>query len=197
MERLVTTAQAAQILGLSLQGVHYRIKNNQLKSLKKNSKTYVYISDYLQEQTDTEENKSQQNDKVNDKILEVKDEQILLLKESMSWMKNQYKDEIQRLEKNQKRIIKVFNSEINLLQQAFNEMRSIYKIEHKNSESYNPNFEFMSVKDFFIMMKKHKKNDIQIKHLILNRIKNKDKRFIFDKITRELMIYKSDYSDLV
>jgi len=197
LERLVTTAQAAQILGLSLQGVHYRIKNNQLKSLKKNSKTYVYISDYLQEQTDTEENKSQQNDKVNDKILEVKDEQILLLKESMSWMKNQYKDEIQRLEKNQKRIIKVFNSEINLLQQAFNEMRSIYKIEHKNSESYNPNFEFMSVKDFFIMMKKHKKNDIQIKHLILNRIKNKDKRFIFDKITRELMIYKSDYSDLV
>ena len=29
MERLVTTSQAAEILGLSLQGIHYRIKKNQ------------------------------------------------------------------------------------------------------------------------------------------------------------------------
>ena len=193
MERLVTTSQAAQVLGLSLQGIHYRIKNNQLKALKRNGKTYVYISDYLQEQTKKEE------DVVSDtnKIIEVKDEQILLLKESMSWMKTQYKDEISRLEKNQKRIIKVFNSEIKLLQMAFNEMRSIYKIEHKKDNAYDPNFSFMDIKDFFILMKKHNKSDRQIKNIILNSIKNRDKRFIFDKKTKELMIYNCDYSDLM
>ena len=193
MERLVTTSQASQILGLSLQGVHYRIKNNQLKSLKKNGKTYVYISDYLQEQTQ----KSEDTATDINKVIEVKDEQIQLLKESMSWMKSQYKDEINRLEKNQKRIIKVFNSEIKLLQKAFNEMRTIYKVEHKPRESYQPDFSFMSVKEFFILMKKCNKTDIQIKHLILNSIKNRDKRFIFDKNTKELMIYKSDFSDLI
>lgn len=193
MERLVTTAQASQILGLSLQGVHYRIKKNQLKSLKRNGKTYVYISDYLQEQT----KKNETPFSPSNEIIEVKDEQIQLLKDSMSWMKNQYKDEINRLEKNQKRIIKVFNSEIKLLQKAFNEMRNIYKVEHKTSDSYDPNFSFMSVKEFFILMKKHKKTDNQIKYLILNSIKNRDKRFIFDKSTKELIIHKSDFSDLI
>ncbi|OUR72111.1 DNA-binding protein [Arcobacter sp. 31_11_sub10_T18] len=193
MERLVSTSQAAQILGLSLQGIHYRIKNNQLKSLKRSGKTYVYISDYLQEQTQTKQ------DSVDDsnKVLEVKDEQIELLKESMSWMKNQYKDEIERLEKNQKRIIKVFKSEIQLLQNAFNEMRTIYKSEHKQLENNNVDFSFMSINEFFLLMRKHNKSDRQIKILILNQIKNKDKRFIFKKESKELMIYKSDYSDLV
>ena len=150
MERLVSTSQAAQILGLSLQGIHYRIKNNQLKSVKRSGKTYVYISDYLQEQTQTKQ------DSVDDsnKVLDVKDEQIELLKESMSWMKNQYKDEIERLEKNQKRIIKVFKSEIQLLQNAFNEMRTIYKTENKQLSSNKIDFTFMSVSDFFILMKK-------------------------------------------
>jgi len=193
LERLVSTSQAAQILGLSLQGIHYRIKNNQLKSLKRSGKTYVYISDYLQEQTQTKQ------DSVDDsnKVLEVKDEQIELLKESMSWMKNQYKDEIERLEKNQKRIIKVFKSEIQLLQNAFNEMRTIYKSEHKQLENNNVDFSFMSINEFFLLMRKHNKSDRQIKILILNQIKNKDKRFIFKKESKELMIYKSDYSDLV
>ncbi len=151
------------------------------------------ISDYLQEQTKKDETKTDDTNK----IIEVKDEQILLLKESMSWMKNQYQDEINRIEKNQKRIIKVFNNEVKLLQSAFNEMRSIYQIEQKENKSENFDFEFMSVKDFFIFMKKHKKNDIQIKHLILNRIKNKDKRFIFDKNSKELKIFNCDYSDLL
>jgi len=193
LERLVSTSQAAQILGLSLQGIHYRIKNNQLKSLKRGGKTYVYISDYLQEQTQTKQ------DSVDDgnKVIEVKDEQIELLKESMTWMKDQYKDEIERLEKNQKRIIKVFKSEIQLLQNAFNEMRTIYKSEHKQLKNEQTDFSFMSVSDFFLLMKKHQKSDKQIKIMILNRIKNKDNRFIFKKDTKELMIYKSDYSDLI
>jgi len=193
LERLVTSSQAAQLLGLSLQGIHYRIKNNQLKSLKKNGKTYVYISDYLQEQTKKDENTTTESNK----IIEVKDEQIALLKESMSWMKEQHTDEINRIEKNQKRIIKVFNSEIKLLQKAFNEMRSIYKVEHKPSNQYNPDFSFMDTKDFFILMKKHNKTDLQIKHLILDRIKKADKRFVFRKNTKELVIYNCDFSDLL
>ena len=47
MERLVTTSQAAEILGLSLQGIHYRIKKEQLKSIKKDGKTFVYINDEI------------------------------------------------------------------------------------------------------------------------------------------------------
>ena len=45
MERLVTTSEAAEILGLSLQGIHYRIKKNQLKSEKKDGKVFVYVED--------------------------------------------------------------------------------------------------------------------------------------------------------
>lgn len=78
MERLVTTSQAAQILGLSLQGVHYRIKNNQLKSIKKSGKTYVYISEHV-------EDKSKKDEKPVEiieikELIKVKDEQIDLLK---------------------------------------------------------------------------------------------------------------------
>ena len=47
MERLVTTSQAAEILGLSLQGIHYRIKKDQLKSIKKDGKTFVNGSEIL------------------------------------------------------------------------------------------------------------------------------------------------------
>ena len=43
MERLVTTSQAAEILGLSLQGIHYRIKKDQLKSIKKDGKILIYL----------------------------------------------------------------------------------------------------------------------------------------------------------
>ena len=45
MERLVTTAQAAELLNISLQGVHYRIKSKKLKSIKQGNKTFVYIED--------------------------------------------------------------------------------------------------------------------------------------------------------
>ncbi len=55
----------------------------------------------------------------------------------------------------------------------------------------------MSINDFFLLMRKHNKSDRQIKILILNQIKNKDKRFIFKKESKELIIYKSDYSDLI
>ena len=52
MERLVTTSQAAEILGISLQGIHYRIKNKKLKSIKEGGKTYVYISQEYDKKTE-------------------------------------------------------------------------------------------------------------------------------------------------
>ncbi len=155
MERLVTTAQAAQILGLSLQGVHYRIKKNQLKSIKKSGKTFVYISDQVEDKAEVNvEIKEVQIDAVKE-IVKAKDEQIDLLKKSIKWMRKQYVSEITRLEKNQKRIIGVFNREIELLQGAFNEMRSVYKPQLTNDTYANKEKEkFISVQNFSTLFKK-------------------------------------------
>ena len=176
MERLVTTSEAAQILGLSLQGVHYRIKKEQLKSIKKDGKTFVYVDEsqkYIEEEATTVKVKEQtikQNYVDNSQaIIDVKNEQIELLKKSMKWMKKQYISEIFRLEKNQKRIIEVFNSEIKLLQSAFNEMRSVYKpqiqqeIKTKTEKQSN---DFILVKDFFILMKSYYISELVLRFII-------------------------------
>lgn len=206
MERLVTTSQAAEILGLSLQGIHYRIKKDQLKSIKKDGKTFVYISDELK--NDDNQNKSKVEassvkssnfDSIN-AVIDVKNEQIELLKKSMKWMKKQYISEIFRLEKNQKRIIEVFNSEIKLLQSAFNEMRSIYKpqielnLKNKIDET---KADFINVKDFFVLMKRYNKTEQEIKSMIFNGIKIGDKRFIYNKVEKKLLILNSDFLDLI
>ena len=198
MERLVTTAQAAEILGISLQGVHYRIKNNQLKSIKQAGKAYVYIADY-DYKTKEKNSKpiieevisSEERTLSYEKVLESKDEQIDLLKKSIKWMRHQYQDEIQRLEKNQKRIISVFDSEIKLLQSAFNEMKQVYKpkvIEPKKDK-------FISLLDFTSLMKSYKKNDKEIKLIILRGIKNGDERFVYDKERKKVLILNADFSD--
>lgn len=196
MERLVTTAQAAQILGLSLQGVHYRIKHNQLKSLKKSGKTYVYISDHVDNQADTKvEIKEIVHQDSLREVIEVKDEQILLLKKSVKWMKKQYGSEIYRLEKNQKRIIGVFNREIELLQSAFNEMRSVYKqplIPQSEVEG-----KFISLQEFSLYLKKKNKSEKEIKLIIIKAIQNRDNRFIYNKKDKKLIILNSDFSDLI
>jgi hypothetical protein len=211
LERLVTTSQAAEILGLSLQGIHYRIKKEQLKSIKKDGKTFVYLDE--DEKVDKPESKVQAKPKAQtistkqpsfdavQAVIDVKDEQIELLKKSMKWMKKQYISEIFRLEKNQKRIIEVFNSEIKLLQSAFNEMRSIYKpqIESnlRNQKKDNPLYDFITVKDFFVLMKRYNKKEQEIKLIILNRIKIGDKRFIYNKVEKKLLILNSDFLDLI
>ena len=207
MERLVTTSEAAQILGLSLQGVHYRIKKEQLKSIKKDGKTFVYVDEsqkYIEEEATTVKVKEQtikQNYVDNSQaIIDVKNEQIELLKKSMKWMKKQYISEIFRLEKNQKKIIEVFNSEIKLLQSAFNEMRSVYKpqiqqeIKTKTEKQSN---DFILVKDFFILMKRYNKTEQEIRFIIFNAIKNADKRFIYNKVEKKLLILNSDFLDLI
>ena len=194
-QRLVTSSQAARLLNLSVQGVHYRIKNGQLKSIKENGKILVYVDDNI---VDTKEKVSFNNDD----LLNAKDEQILMLKKSLKWMKKQYGSEILRLERSQDKIISVFKSEINLLQSAFNEMRNIYQIENKvNTDiskiNNDDNFKLISIQEFFFLMRKHNKNDSEIKSIILDKIKQGDKRFIYDKATKEVIIYKSDFLDLV
>ena len=198
LERLVTTAQAAEILGISLQGVHYRIKSNQLKSIKQSGKTYVYLWDdntkkegYSTSVEEVAQRKEEENIYIQ-KVIETKDEQILLLKKSVKWLRRQYQEEIERLEKNQDKIISVFDSEIKLLQSAFNEMRAIYKPELK---PLSPKKKFISLIDFTALMKTYKKTDKEIKILILKAIKNGDKRFIYNKHTKKVLILDEDFSD--
>ena len=207
MERLVTTSEAAQILGLSLQGIHYRIKKEQLKSIKKDGKTFVYVDEsqkYIEEEATTVKVKEQtikQNYVDNSQaIIDVKNEQIELLKKSMKWMKKQYISEIFRLEKNQKKIIEVFNSEIKLLQSAFNEMRSIYKPQIQQeikNKTEKESKDFIMVKDFFILMKRYNKTEQEIKSIIIECIKKSDKRFIYNKVEKKLLILNSDFLDLI
>lgn len=219
MERLVTTSQAAQILGLSLQGVHYRIKKEQLKSIKKSGRTYVYITNEMEKTASTTsninveavKNSTQKENRANEEhiqsIIEVKNEQILLLKDSMKWMKKQYKSEINRLEKNQKKIVKVFNSEIKLLQSAFHEMRTIYKnqpvplqnfqVANENNTSKSNSLELITLQEFSVLMKKYNKTQKEIKLIIFKAIQNGDNRFIYNKKEKKLLILKSDFKDLV
>ncbi len=208
MERLVSTAEAAEILGLSVQGIHYRIRKNQLKSEKIDGKTFVYVSET---KTPINQNRktTTQNNNTNsnlDLIIDSKDEQIKLLKKSIKWMRNQYISEISRLEKNQKRIIEVFNSEIKLLQSAFNEMRAIYKPQivqnietsEKKEDVQKDELKerYISIKEFFSIFRNIGRSDIEIKSIIQTAIKNEDARFIYKKDEKKLMILNEDFSDL-
>ena len=115
-------------------------------------------------------------------------------------MKKQYISEIFRLEKNQKKIIEVFNSEIKLLQSAFNEMRSIYKPQIQQeikNKTEKESKDFIMVKDFFILMKRYNKTEQEIKLMIFNGIKTGDRRFVYNKIEKKLLILNSDFIDLI
>ena len=105
-------------------------------------------------------------------------------------------DMLKRLEKNQKRIIEVFNSEIKLLQSAFNEMRSIYKPQIENQKNEKKR-EFISLQEFFTILKRASKSDLEIKNTILNCVKNGDKRFIYNKNSKKLLILNDSFEDLL
>lgn len=203
MERLVTSSQAAEILGISLQGIHYRIRNKKLKSIKQGGKTYVYISDEYDKKI--EQPLKESVDK--ESVVALKNEQIVLLKKSIKWLKRQHNDEIHRLEKSQNKIIDVFNSEIKLLQSAFNEMRSIYnpqlseKIDINSNTKPHVNTEekdkYVSLPDFTLYMKKHHKNAQDIKMIIIKALQNRDRRFMYNKKTKKILILNRDFSDLI
>ena len=200
MKTLVSSSEAAEILGLSLQGVHYRIKKGQLESVKQDGKTFVYVDKTASKPVTNKKSTTIVNNP-NEDIENSKDQQINLLKKTIKFMKKQYTNEIERLEKNQTKILNVFQSEVDLLKSAFQEMKSIYQIDHKPKENStvekSSDMEFMDIKDFFIYMKKHNKTDTQIKQIILQSVKNGDKRFIYKKENKEVIIYKSDFIDLI
>ena len=208
MKKLVSSSEAAQLLGLSLQGIHYRIKKGQLESIKKDGKIFVYVDTSqakIQQSSSSPTQTTNNYKQLEDKIIESKDEQIHLLKKTIKFMKNQYTSEIERLDKNQTQVLKVFQSEVDLLKSAFNEMRNIYRIDHqenttthvKQKVSNSTEMEFLNIKEFFILMKNHNKTDIQIKSIILDRVKVGDKRFIYNKKSKEILIYKSDFLDII
>jgi len=144
--------------------------------------------------------------------LKSKDEQIAILKHTLKLMRKQYRSEIHRLDKNHKQTLNVFQSEVELLKSAFSEMKNIYQVEHKENhrrvlerdtlsrkkeQTSSNNMTFMDIKEFFLYMKQYRKTDSEIKSIILDRIKHGDKRFIYNKDTKEVMIYKSDFLDLI
>ncbi|OCL84271.1 hypothetical protein [Arcobacter porcinus] len=193
MRKLVSTKEASEILGISVQGVHYRIKKNQLQSQTKDGKIFVYIDEIDQKFTNKKDSKDEQNI-----IANLKDEQILILKKSLKYLKKMHDKEIKRLENSHKMAIDVFNREIKLLQSAFNEMRTVYKneIEYKKDKTSENRSEFLTLKEFFIILKKASKTDLEIKDIIINSIKNGDKRFIYNRITKKILIYRDDFKDL-
>jgi hypothetical protein len=209
LKKLVSSNDAAQLLGLSLQGIHYRIKKGQLESIKKDGKIFVYIDENVSKQThQTRQLHSfQQNDysKLEDKIISSKDEQIHLLKKTIKFMKKQYTSEIYRLDQNQTQILSVFQSEVDLLKSAFNEMRNLYRLDHKENTSKSESkivtpvveMEFIDIKEFFVFMRNYNKTDAQIKSIILDKVKSNDKRFIYNKDTKDIIIYKSDFLDII
>ena len=209
LKKLVSSNEAAQILGLSLQGIHYRIKKGQLESIKKDGKIFVYIdsTESKVQQPSTSQRHIQpinEYKQLEEKILKSKDDQIHLLKKTIKFMKKQYTSEIDRLDKNQTQVLKVFQSEVDLLKSAFNEMRTIYKIDHKESTQNmkketisNVTMEFIDIKEFFKLMKNYNKTDAQIKSIILEKVKSGDKRFIYNKKSKEILIYKSDFLDII
>jgi len=200
LKKLISSGEAAEALGLSLQGVHYRIKKGQLKSVKKDGKIFVYIDSSLLESKPTIKNNTLESNSLHDIALKAKDDQILMMKKTIKFMKKQYTSEIDRLDNNQNKILEIFQSEVDLLKSAFHEMKSVYQVEHRTpkiEESTQIGLPFMDLKDFFVFMRSNNKNDHQIKSIILDKIKHGDKRFIYNKVTKEVIIFKSDFLDLI
>lgn len=197
MERLVSTAQACELLNISLQGVHYRIKKGLLKSVKQEGKVYVFIDDENISKKPRESNSNFEDDLrdfYHTEILKLKDEEIELLKQTIDWIKEKYEHEISRLEISQEKINKVFNDQITLLQKAFYEMKEVYKITHIQPKQQP---KYLSVKDFFIKMREFGKSDFEIKQILIERIKNDDKRFQYNKNTKEIRVLYTNFEDLV
>jgi hypothetical protein len=195
---LLSTNEAASKLGISVQGVHYRIKTNKLKSIQKDGKTFVYVE--IEEPTKPKQEETQH---YSIEIIKVKDEQISLLKRALRWLTFQHKSEIKRLEENHNKLIDVFKSEVELLQKAYNEMQNLYKIEYKTPSINQVQAEnekksdIISLQEFLILMKRYKKSNIQIKNILYDCIQSGDERFVYDSKNKKLVIYNDNFKDLV
>ncbi|MCI0500946.1 MAG: DNA-binding protein [Epsilonproteobacteria bacterium] len=208
MLTLLSTNEAASTLGISVQGVHYRIKTNKLKSIVKDGKTFVYV-DIEEPKNTTQET----NSNTNIEIIKVKDEQISLLKRAIRWMGFQHKQEIERIEKTHNKLIEVFKSEVELLQRAYNEMQTLYKsknnIESKppintnysnntvNDNEYNSQLKTLELNDFILLIRKKGKSNNQIKQILHDAIKSGDSRFNYNPIKKAITISNVSFDDLL
>lgn len=209
MLTLLSTNEAALKLGISVQGVHYRIKTNKLKSIVKDGKTLVYVD--IEDQKETKNNESTS---ASAEVIKVKDEQISLLKRAIRWMGFQHKQEIERMEETHNKIIDVFKSEVELLQRAYNEMQTLYQsqnvIESKqpvttNNNTYNTTTystqntqpETLSLNDFLLLMRKKGKSNNQIKQILYDAIKSGDNRFNYNPIKKTIVISNVSFDDLL
>jgi hypothetical protein len=75
-------------------------------------------------------------------------------------------------------------------------MRAIYKPQIENQKNEKKN-EFITLQDFFIILKRASKSDLEIKNSILNCVKNGDKRFIYNKNSKKLLILNDSFEDLI
>ncbi len=213
MLTLLSTNEAAQKLGISIQGVHYRIKTNKLKSIQKDGKTFVYV-DVEEEKVDN----SKTNDNHQLEIIKVKDEQIGFLKKAIRWMTFQHKNELQRMEQTHNKIIDVFKSEVELLQKAYNEMQTLYKTQQsveyqkeKNEKqqdfsttfsNINQPFEkktkgTMTTEEFLLFLRNKGKSNNQIKQILYDAIKSGDHRFKYNPTLKTISIVYDSFQDLV
>jgi len=199
---LLSTNEAALKLGLSVQGVHYRIKTNKLKSIVKDGKTFVYV-DIEEEKTETQQSFI---DNTNE-IIRGKDEQIGFLKQAIRWMTFQHKKELIRMEKTHNKIIEIFKSEVVLLQRAYNEMQTLYKTNNTLHYQYQQTTtqsqkeykgdDTVPIKEFLIFLRSKGKSNNQIKQILYNVIKSADSRFIYNPFTKEIIILKDNFQDLL
>lgn len=210
MLTLLSTNEAALKLGISVQGVHYRIKTNKLKSIVKDGKTFVYVD--IEE---PKENNKQASVDANGEIIKVKDEQIGLLKRAIRWMGFQHKQEIERMEQTHNKLIDVFKSEVELLQRAYNEMQTLYKnqntIESKQPIKTNYNTHYTTTKntndsspsktltlnEFLIFMRNKGKSNNQIKQILYDTIKSGDSRFNYNPLKKTIVITNDTFEDLL
>lgn len=205
MLTLLSTNEAALKLGISVQGVHYRIKTNKLKSIVKDGKTFVYVD--IEE---PKENSKQTTVDANVEIIKVKDEQIGLLKRAIRWMGFQHKQEIERMEQTHNKLIDVFKSEVELLQRAYNEMQTLYKnqnaIESKQpttnytTKNYTYNDtqpKTLMLNDFLLFMRNKGKSNNQIKQILYDAIKSGDSRFNYNPIKKTIVITNDTFEDLL
>jgi len=203
---LLSTNEAALKLGISVQGVHYRIKTNKLKSIVKDGKTFVYVD--IEE---PKENSKQTSVDANGEIIKVKDEQIGLLKRAIRWMGFQHKQEIERMEQTHNKLIDVFKSEVELLQRAYNEMQTLYKnqntIESKQPITTNyttKNYTYndtqpktLMLNDFLLFMRNKGKSNNQIKQILYDTIKSGDSRFNYNPLKKTIVITNDTFEDLL
>lgn len=189
MQKLVTTNEACDLLGISLQGIHYRIKKGLLKSIKKDGKVYVYIEEANENQLP----QTKQNETLYLEMLKLKDEEIILLKQMIDWLKTKYENEIVKLEKSQQQMNEIINNQTQLLNQSFLEIKEIIN----QKFGHNVLKQTLTPKEFFVKMKKLGLSELLIKEIVIDKIATNDERFVYDSLKKEIFIKNCDFSDLL